>query len=38
VQVYMDVVDQIMAEARGEADGAENEAGQPAEQTDPPNP
>ncbi|MFM2388921.1 MAG: hypothetical protein RLZZ437_476 [Pseudomonadota bacterium] len=38
VKVYMDIVDQIMAEARGEADGAENEAGQPAEQTDPPNP
>ncbi|MGL5012512.1 MAG: peptidoglycan DD-metalloendopeptidase family protein, partial [Paracoccaceae bacterium] len=40
VKVYMDVVDQILKEARGEVEepAAENEAGQPAEGADPPNP
>jgi hypothetical protein len=37
VKVYMDVVDQIIAEARGEG-AAEAEAGQAEEQPDPPNP
>ncbi len=37
VKVYMDVVNQILAEARGEG-AAETETGQPTEGTDPPNP
>jgi murein DD-endopeptidase MepM/ murein hydrolase activator NlpD len=40
VKVYMDVVDQILAEARGEGQGGapETETGQPAEQASPANP
>ncbi|MGL4320435.1 MAG: peptidoglycan DD-metalloendopeptidase family protein, partial [Paracoccaceae bacterium] len=38
VQVYMDVVNQIMKEARGESDAAETETGQPTEGASPPNP
>jgi hypothetical protein len=40
VKVYMDVVDQILAEARGQEEdpAGTNAAGQPTEGADPPNP